>query len=251
MLVGIAIASSYGPHPDRVTTLEEMYARGLTITDISILGCALLVVCGDLLLKNCPALRAFRPPQQSVSWSFFAALAASSCSAITSVRARRHAHGAAPTSRARARRRRVALALTHLPHAEQACLKIVATAVRATQDVHSLAPIYDTMPHVPLALLSLCTFAPLLLYLLNSSLGAAAASYAVPIYRAFGVVNGILFSSLVWREFDGQPLGRILAFLAGIVVILCSIVLLSLAEVSLERRKREQEGSPGSYKALI
>eukprot|EP00966_Prymnesium_polylepis_P266825 6164048-Prymnesium_polylepis.1 len=87
MLVGITTASVFGPHPDRIVTLEEMYAGGLTAPAMIVAIFVLGIIITNLVLKRCPALRAFRPPEQSVAWSFLACLAASLCSTITMVSA--------------------------------------------------------------------------------------------------------------------------------------------------------------------
>eukprot|EP00966_Prymnesium_polylepis_P168187 3888683-Prymnesium_polylepis.1 len=98
-------------------------------------------------------------------------------------------------------------------------------------------PVRSTMPLVPMAVGGLLVVAPLLLYEINSSLAAAQASYAIPVYKGLNIVNGPIVGGLVWHEFDGEPLSRMIMFLIGMVTIVSSVALLSCAEVEAERQR--------------
>ena len=103
-------------------------------------------------------------------------------------------------------------------------------------------PIHSSLPLVLTVVVGLVVTAPLLLYEINSSLGAAQASYAIPVYKSLNIINGILLAGLIWREFDGEPPDHVFKFLVGMVTIIVSVGLLSFAEVEFERRKQQQRG---------
>ena len=61
-------------------------------------------------------------------------------------------------------------------------LKTVSTGARQAIEAHAIQPLLT--PIIPIALVGLACCAPLQLYLLNSSLGSAPSTYAVPCYQA-------------------------------------------------------------------
>jgi|EP00966_Prymnesium_polylepis_P174380 hypothetical protein len=125
----------------------------------------------------------------------------------------------------------------HFPTPRQTCLKIITAAVRAAKEAESMDPVLSTMPLVPMALGGLLVCAPLLLFEINSSLAAAQASYAIPVYKSLNIVNGPIVGGFVWHEFDGEPFSHMIMFLIGMVTIVSSVTLLSCAEVEAERQR--------------
>ena len=205
MISGVVLVSVYGPHPEHLPTLDQIATYGKKPQAVSVVVVALSLVASDLLVVHCSTLARFRPPVRSLRWALYAALAAASCGSLTTI-----------------------------------SLKIVSTGARAGLDAHSLAPILATLPLVPAAAVSLITFAPLQLYLLNSSLGAAPVAYAVPVYQSLNSALGALVGGLVFSEFEGESPGDLLGFGAGMTIAVLSIALLSATASKAEEGTQQE-----------
>lgn len=205
IFTGMMIVSYCGPHLHRVPTMAELYSRGIP-WEAWVMGfAAVAVVVSDLLLIHVPALQRYRPPANSFGGCLYAALAARSCGVFV-----------------------------------QCGLKLVATAVRSCIDEGSLNPIWTTMPLFPIALFCFIGLAPLQLYLLNATLGAAPASYAIPVYLSLGTVIATTLSGAIFREFEHHPARKTIGFAIGILVTVSGVALLSYMQGKKEKLEKKE-----------
>ena len=147
VLTGVSLVTIFGPHPELEPSLDALVGFASNPAFVMFASVALFLVLSDLLLVHCPALEAYRPPERSLSWTLYAAASAAACGGLTSI-----------------------------------CLKTVATGAREAIAAKAIAPLLT--PIVPVAVCGMAICAPLQLYLLNSSLGSAPATYAVPCYQS-------------------------------------------------------------------
>ena len=120
-------------------------------------------------------------------------------------------------------------------------LKITATAVPAFIQDTSVVP----EPIVFIAIVGLIIVAPLQLYLLNLSLAAGDASFAVPFYMCLLTVLISAMGGVVFNEFDAlfrppMPLYLVL-YVAGLLLLLGGVAGLSFGQAARQKQEKAKE----------
>lgn len=207
MIAGVVIVGVFGPHPESEPTIHDIRLLAARGEAIALCTVALCFVASNLSLVHIPALRRYRPHQKSLRWSLYVAVSAASCGALTTV-----------------------------------SLKIVSIGFRTlAEDAAVDAGVLLSTGVFPVALVALACCAPLQLYLLNASLGAAPVTYAVPVYQSLNSLSGAFVGAIVFDEFRGVGAHSVSLFAVGMLIAVVGIALLSMHQGRQQQRQRQEE----------
>ena len=190
VLCGVSLVTFYGPHPAGEPSLDALVRFADNPAFIGFASVAIFLVISDLLLVHWTALKPCRPAERSLSWTLYAAASAAACGGLTSI-----------------------------------CLKTAATGAREAIAAQSISPLFT--PIVPVAICGMAICAPLQLYLLNSSLGSAPSTYAVPCYQSLLILSNATAAGIFFQEFATLPTPKLCRMGAGFLVSVAGIGALS------------------------
>lgn len=210
IFAGILLASIAGPGtappapPLTVADLQATFANGLYIGYFCV-GTAAVVVFLLLWKQSCSeALGRWRPREDTLLASVLSGCTAAFCGSVSVV-----------------------------------SLKVVVAAVGELSGGATPAAVLGE-PMVWAALVGLCSFAPLQLFLLNMTLGSGTATFTIPLYLSLTMILVSVSGGVLFHEFAsmaGRGAFYIAGYAAGVALIIGGLAVLSYRQ---ERKGRLQ-----------
>jgi len=188
VLVGVTVASVWGPHGTNPSSLSEILGYFTNRSFVAFAALTFAMVGGYVLLLHHPSLQRWRPLPTSLWTTALSAYTAAACGALS-----------------------------------QLFVKVVSIALHEASVVgaHALAH-----PAIPVSLIGLLTTAPLQLYLLNSALNSSPVSYAVPFYQALLVLFTTAAGGIFFLEFATTTTSDNLAYFGGAALTIGGLTVL-------------------------
>ena len=181
VLIGVTIASAFGPHPEADLDLSSTYDHFMEPRFFRFFTGAVLGLSVWFAVWFLPSLQALRPGRYSLTTTILAGIGAGVASAQT-----------------------------------QMLLKVLSTAIRAYLETGAAITKY---PMVLVCAGMLPAFAAAQLYLLNSTLASCDVSLAVPMYASSIILASVASGALFFHEFANSDSTDLLIFSFGTTLV--------------------------------